>query len=277
MLTGAAILVAAATVLVPASPALAVPGLIVTIDWSDDTASESFKTANAVCPTGTVILGGGADIVNGAGEVRLVSLIPGALGLPTHSYYGVAVEGVGGYSGNWTMYAWAICGSGVSGWQKVSNTATSTGTQDLIGVTAACPANKKVIGTGANVQGNVVFTFLDTVQPSPSLANVYVEAARDEIATTETITVTSHAICINPVGGQQLVSASTASDSVGAKYLSVKCPAGTKLHGTGGSITGALGEAFFDRIGLFGLGAVEGSDVEVREDEPEQMKIGGIT
>jgi len=55
-----------------------VPGLIVTIGWSSATASESFKWANAVCPHGTVILGGGADIIDGGHDVRLTSMVPAA-------------------------------------------------------------------------------------------------------------------------------------------------------------------------------------------------------
>lgn len=261
---GAVALVGVAATLVVASPAMAVPGLIVTIDWSDTTGSEGFKWAEATCPTGTVVLGGGADIVNGAGQARLVSLIPFDNGAAADTFYGVAIEDGTGFAGNWTMYTWAICGSGVSGWQKVS--ATSSGAVDVVGVGATCPSGKKVIGAGANIVGNVNFTFLDTVQPALNLGSVWAEGAREE-SFAGTVTVTAHAICINPVAGQQLVIASTVSDSASAKWVSVRCPAGTRLHGTGGSIAAASGEAHIDRVGLIGLGAVEGADIEAREDE----------
>jgi hypothetical protein len=242
LVAGSAALAGVMASLVVAGPAMAVPGLIVTIDWSDATASEGFKSAQATCPSGTVVLGGGADIVNGAGQARLVSLIPFDNGAAADTFYGVAIEDGTGYAGNWTMYTWAICGSGVSGWQKVSNSATSVGSADLVGVGATCPSGKKVIGAGANIVGNVNFTFLDTVQPASNLASVWAEGAREETFA-GTVTVTAHAICINPVAGQQLVSASTAMDSASAKWVSVRCPAGTKLHGTGGSIVAAVGSS----------------------------------
>jgi hypothetical protein len=73
-------------------------------------------------------------------------------------------------------------------------------------------------------------------------------------------------VCVNPVPGQQLVSATNASTSAD-KFISVTCPAGTRLHGTGGSLTGSVGEAYLDRVGLFGPGAVAGADVEAHEDQ----------
>jgi hypothetical protein len=76
LVLGVAALAGVAASLIAVTPAMAVPGLIVTIDWSDDTASEETKWAMATCPTGTVVLGGGADILSGAGQVRLLSLIP---------------------------------------------------------------------------------------------------------------------------------------------------------------------------------------------------------
>jgi hypothetical protein len=262
--TTAAILIGAGATLIAAAPAHAVPGLIVTIDWSDDTASESFKAAIATCPAGTVVLGGGVDIVDAFGQARVVSAIPFDNGAAADTFFGVAIEDDNGFAGNWTMYTWAICGSGVSGWQKVSNTATGGA---FVGVGASCPSGKKVIGAGGNIHGFVNTTFLDTIQPATNLASVWVEAAREEGASDSQVKVSAHAICINPVPGQQLVFATTPLNSDSAKYVKVLCPAGTKLHGTGASITGATGQAQFDRIGLIGLGAVEGSDVEAREDE----------
>jgi hypothetical protein len=263
---GAAAVAGAVTGLVAAAPAHAVPGLIVAIDWSDLTASEGFKTAEATCPAGTVVLGGGVDVLSGGGQVRVVSMIPFDNGAAADSYYGVAVEDSTGYAANWTMYTWAICGSGVTGWQKVSVTASSIG--PVVGTQATCPAGKKVIGTGANIVGNVTKTFLNAVRPLTSaLTAVQAEAAREDTASGITVTVTSHAICINPVPGQQVVTTMGLVDSASAKYTRVMCPTGTRLHGTGGALHGANGESTIDRIGLLGAGAVEGADIEAREDE----------
>jgi hypothetical protein len=245
---------------------MAVPGLVVTIDWSDATASEDPKAAQATCPVGTVVLGGGADIVNGSGQVRLLSLIPFDNGIAADSFYAYATEDYDGYAGNWTMYTWAICGSHVSGWQKVSHTAMSNGAADIFGLSATCPSGKKVIGAGANILGFTNYNFVDGIAPGSNLSGIWVEAAQEE-GFELPIKVTAHAICINPVPGQQLVWASTGTDSSSGKYVSVSCPAGTKVHGTGGSLSGAAGEVVIDRVGLFGVNAVEGADIEAYEDQ----------
>jgi hypothetical protein len=266
MAAGATALAAITASLAVATPAMAVPGLIVTIDWSDESGSEEPKAAMATCPAGTVVLGGGGDIVNGTGEVRLLSLIPFDNGASPDTFYAYASEDYDGYAGNWSLVAWAIRGSGVSGWQKVSNTSTSNGPADIFGLSATCPNGKKVIGAGANILGFVNYNFLDGIQPASNLSTVWVEAAQEE-AFELPIQVTAHAICINPIPGQQLVSASTTSTSSSGKYISVTCPAGTKLHGTGASLSGAVGEVYLNRVGLIGAGAVAGADIEAYEDE----------
>jgi hypothetical protein len=266
LLAAGAVIVGAAVSLAVAAPAAAVPGLIVTTGWSSATASESFKWANAVCPEGTVILGGGADIIGGGHDVRLTSMVPSAAGFPVHSYFATAMED-GTYDANWTMYAWAICGSGVQGWQVVSASAAASPGATLTGVGVACPTGKKVIGTGAAATGGLPY-LLDTIQPSAALTSVWVEVAGDESTPIPGSAwgAKAFAICINPVHGQQLVSASTAATSAD-KFISVKCPAGTRLHGTGASLTGSIGEAYLDRVGLFGPGAVAGADVVANEDQ----------
>jgi hypothetical protein len=50
------------------------------------------------------------------------------------------------------------------------------------------------------------------------------------------------------------------------KFASATCPGNSRLHGTGGSLSGAIGQAAIDRVGLFGAGATAGSDIEAYED-----------
>jgi hypothetical protein len=262
MLTLAAAVVGAAASLVITAPAMAVPGLIVTIDWSSATASEPFKSANAVCPAGKVLLGGGADIVTGGSEVRLTSMVPSPLFFPTHSYLATARED-DSYAGNWTMYAWAICGTGVTGWQVVSHSGTASAGTNILGIGVSCPAGKKVIGTGGAATGGSHFV-LNGIAPSAALTNVKVEIASDETASGP-FGGNAYAICVNPVPGQQRVAVTSAESSVN-KLVTATCPAGTKLHGTGADNSGG-DQVYLDRVGLFGPGAVSGSDVAVHEDQ----------
>jgi hypothetical protein len=264
VLAGAIMLAGVAAAVTVAGTANAVAGLVIVTATSAETGSESFKSANAVCPPNTVILGGAADITGGGHSVRLTSMLPAPLGLPTHSYFATAMES-GVYNTNWTLRTWAICGSGVSGWQLVSATTAAAAGSTLTSATATCPSGKKVIGAGAAATGGSPFE-LDTVQPAADLSNVYVEVVADETAPAGAAWgAKAFAVCVNPVAGQQRVSATTASDSNG-KNISVNCPAGTQLHGTAASLTGAIGQAYLDRVAPIGPGSLGGTNLEARED-----------
>src|SRR5688500_4701841 len=70
--------------------ASAVAGLVVVTATSPERGSEAFKGANAVCPAGTKILGGGADISGGGHSVQLAGLNPAPLGMPANSMWATA-------------------------------------------------------------------------------------------------------------------------------------------------------------------------------------------
>jgi hypothetical protein len=258
------VIAASAGVLVVASPASAVAGRVVVSATSPETGSEGFKGANAVCPTGTKILGGGADIVGGNHHVQLAGINPAPLGLPANSMWATANEGPFGYDGSWSLRAWAVCGTGVSGHQIVEASSAPPAGATSAAATAACPAGKKVIGAGGRSAGKPSYV-LDTMDVSASLSSVFVETMATEVVTPGTAPVAvAYAICINPVPGQQRVGAATAFDS-NDKTLTVICPAGTRVHGTGGGITGALGQAYLDAL-LPSGGAPGGTHINARED-----------
>jgi hypothetical protein len=89
-----------------------------TSDFSSDN-SNSFKTAQAGCPAGTILVGGGGYISGGEvgsspniqTEVALTRLIPGpdpSLG-PPRSYAALAHETEPGTTANWSVNAHALC------------------------------------------------------------------------------------------------------------------------------------------------------------------------
>ena len=118
ILTGLLSLAATAATVVVATPALAVPGLVV-VTATSASDSEGFKGVNPVCPAGKVLLGGGADIVGGGHNVQLAGINLAGLGTPPNSVWATANEGGAGWAGNWTLTGYAICGTGVSGYQVV--------------------------------------------------------------------------------------------------------------------------------------------------------------
>lgn len=244
-----------------ATPASAVAGLVVVTSTSPERGSESFKGANAVCPAGTKILGGGADIVGGGHGVQLGALNPAPLGLPANSMWATANEDVLGYGGSWYITAWAFCASGVTGHEIVQASSAEPAGSTFASATATCPPGKKVIGAGGISAGKPSFV-LDTVDITSDLNSVYVETIAAESPTPGTAPLAqAYAICIVPVPGQQLVAASSGFTSAD-KSLSVSCPFGKRLHGAGGGMTGALGQAHLDMLAPSGAS----SRIEARED-----------
>jgi hypothetical protein len=266
LVASAALLVAAAVPAVVVSPALAVSGLVVVKAKSTDTGSEDFKWALATCPSGAHVLGGGGDITGGANGVHLSSLLPSPLGFPADSFYVTAMEDHAGYANSWTLTAWAICASGVTGWEVVTADVAAAPGSTFTSAMATCPAGKKVIGAGGYISGGSRY-ILDSIDPSADLTSVTVEVSGDETTPVDGAGWGAHAtaVCINPVTDQRLVSAST-STSTTNKTKSVTCPLGTKVHGAGGGLTGALGQAHIDRLAPNGTNNQAGVDIDARQD-----------
>jgi hypothetical protein len=168
-----ALLAAAAGVVLPATPAAAVPGRVVVTATSLSN-SLSPKGVTASCPAGTVALGGGAKITGGAHHVRIVRSSP----LLGADWVASAWEDSYGYAGDWSVTAWLICAPAPPGYQIVTVTTTSDPGTPLAFAAAPCPAGKKVIGAGGNAfNGSSV---LELLAPNLSLTSVNVQAAPDE-------------------------------------------------------------------------------------------------
>jgi hypothetical protein len=58
-------------------------------------------------------------------------------------------------------------------------------------------------------------------------------------------------VCVDPVPGRQRVTATSGCTS-NNKVVTVSCPTSTHLHGTGGSLTGAAGQAFIEAVAPWG-------------------------
>jgi hypothetical protein len=260
ILTGLMSLAATAATVVIATPALAVPGLTV-VTLTSATDSEGFKVANPVCPAGKVLLGGGADIIGGGHNVQLAGINLAPLGAPANSVWASANESGAGWSGNWSITGYAICGTGVTGYQIVQAESSAPAGSTFASATATCPAGKKVIGAGGRSAGKTGYV-LDTMDVSADLTSVYVETLATEWAIPGTAPLAAaYAICINPVAGMVRVGASSAYDS-NDKLLTVACPAGKSLHGVGGGMTGAGGQAYLDLLAPSGSSAI----INARED-----------
>jgi hypothetical protein len=255
--------VAGVTAVVPA-PAWAVPGLVVVSARSAQTGQELSKSVSATCPSNTRVLGGAADIVGGGNGVHLrwMQPVPGS----PDSYFVVAGADSLGYVGSWYVTAWAVCAPAPRGWEVVEGLSFSGAGDTDLTADAVCPAGKKAIGNGGGVGAGHDYV-LDDVAPTSDLQRTYAEIMHDGTRKPpdETFLAYAFAVCVNPLPGQQMVSAHTALAN-GDKTTSVTCPGGTRVHSAGGGIAGAYGQAHFDRIGLSGAAGTGAVDVDARQD-----------
>ena len=244
--TGAGIMAAVVGV---ASPASAVPLLgTVTVTTAPTTPPDYFRSANAYCPWLTKNVGGGAAIIGDAKAKHSVHIDVLALGWDTSAVQGSAKEHDIDFTGAWSVRVTAICGF-VTGLERIQ-AEQDIPVGDLTGTaTATCPGSKKVIGAGGGTSKNPSFK-LTSIDPSADLTSVTVKTISPAPAAFEHH-VSAVAMCIDPVPGQQLATATSPTNG-SDKTVTVACPAGTQVHGTGGGLTATGGLAHITRLDNWG-------------------------
>jgi hypothetical protein len=226
----------AATITVLAGPAsAAVPGLQI-VSATSATNSISPKRALATCPAGKVVVGTGAELTGGLGDVVIDDLVPMAT-----TVRAVAYEN-GNSPRNWNVRAYAICANPLPGLQIV--TATSLFNSNNKSVTATCPAGKNTIGTGAELTGARGDVVIDFLRPTATT----VIAGGTEIGNSpRNWNVRAYAICANPLPGLEIVTKGSAINSDN-KFATAICPAGKVVTGAGAEIGGAVNGVVIDDL-----------------------------
>jgi DNA-binding XRE family transcriptional regulator len=112
-------------------------------------------------------------------------------------------------------------------------------------VTVNCPAGTRLYGIPAELQGAFGNVTLDDVTPNAALTSATVTAYENG-AYASSWRLLGRAICGSPTAGLQRVFVNSASNSTSPKTVTAACPAGTRLYGLGGQLTGAVGNVFFD-------------------------------
>ncbi|WP_412539985.1 hypothetical protein R8Z50_29790 [Longispora sp. K20-0274] len=223
-LTVAAIALTVAFAATPAEAALPGHQLVSTVSVSD---SATTKSATATCPAGKQVVGAGAYIDGVEGQVILDDLIPTATTVRATGY-----EIQGGTTANWWIRAFAVCASPLPGYEIVTTAGASSSANKT--ATAACPAGKQVIGSGAAVTGGLGQVVMGTMQPSSTGTTVI--GYEDADGTAATWYLTAYAICATAPAGTEIVTSTTLSDSLN-KSASPTCPAGKLPLGQGWAIT----------------------------------------
>jgi hypothetical protein len=229
-----------------AAPAAAVPG-IQRVEAASATNGTSVKTVVVTCPAGTRVYNASGRINGGVGAVALDDITPNAaLTSVTVTAYEITDDD------NWSVIAYAMCGSAVLNLQRIEiDSATSSSTSKTVNPT--CPGPTRLYGLGAEITGGLGHVVVDDLTPDAGLTGVRV-TAYEVGAYPNNWTLTGYAICGNPVATMVRTAVSNPAPPAPPNAVSPKvavtpdCPAGTSLHGGGGTITGGLGGVTLDDL-----------------------------
>ena len=181
--------------LITVDAASALPGRVRV--FSDATASDTttLKSAFAVCPAGTRVVGGGGWAFDSdAGKVHFTRLEP----FHSSAIDTFAVEAASepGFTGNWWLQAYAICVNPPAGYQIVSAASTSaSGT--FVSKFVDCPSGKKLLGTGAKVLGGGREVGIQRTASDFGLTRALSTGREDANGFSGNWTLTSFGVCAN--------------------------------------------------------------------------------
>ena len=230
-----------------ATPAsAAVPGLQ-RVSLASASNNSSPKTVIVGCPAGKQLVGTGAEITGGQGEVVLDDLRPN--GTPPSSVTVTAYE-EDPLATNWSVTGYAICANPVAGLVRVS-ALSSGGSPDSRTVVATCPVGKSLLGTGFEITGGLGGVVLDELRPNGSLTSTTAVACEADPDHLPSWTLTAYGICANTVAVPGLVRVAATSPGGGAPDSASQlssCPLGKVLVGTGAGLSGATGEVVIDDL-----------------------------
>lgn len=220
-----------------ASPAsAAMPGLEIVPPATSATNSTSFKSATAFCPAGKVVVGTGARINGGGGDIVLDEVIPFENRVTVGAF-----EDEDGTTANWSVTAFAVCANRPSGYTITSATSTSA-VRFETELSANCPAGRRALGGGAEVAGGAGEVSIDDVFPGQTSSHT--KGFADQNGTTKSWSLTAYAICAFDPGGLEIVFPQNSSvpGSPTSSFEFQQCPAGKRLISTGWDFINSLGQ-----------------------------------
>lgn len=209
------------------APSGAVPGLFRTPGVTSATNSNSVKTIDALCPTETRVIGGGASISdNNSRQVRLTQLIPNTGGL--QDFYRVtAIEPPAGYAESWSVTAYAICAAPLPGLEVVSRPSENS-VSNFKHVTRPCStSSKRVLSVGGDA-GLIPQVALNLVRPDGNLTIGRLSGRVDAGGYSSPWTMRLWMVCDDPIPGIHNDARVLNASAAGAG-----CTTG-KVHGAGG-------------------------------------------
>ncbi|MFI6317577.1 hypothetical protein ACIBG8_08655 [Nonomuraea sp. NPDC050556] len=217
-----------------AAASAAVPGRTAVFANSagDSTAS---KTARAFCPSGTVVVGGGAALqALGSDSVKFRTVTPFRSVVDGRYGYTVIAEELRPFASNWSVAARAICAPAPAGYEIRSVTVAGSSVTPKTAA-ATCSPGRKALAPGGTVRGSNQVTLRGAVVNN---ARDGAFAIGDEVVAgfSGTWDMIATVVCANQPTGYAVVENQVASNGQPDSAVQVTCPPGTTVHGTGGLI-----------------------------------------
>jgi hypothetical protein len=153
------------------------------------------RTALVSCPVGKALIGAGASLSNGFGQISVAELY-----VADDFAQATAVDDEDGYSGSWSVTAYAICADPLPGLQITFDQTTFTSSSSKE-ANAGCPAGKRLLGAGWSVFGGS-----ETSQLLAIFVNVFGHTTPPSVRTVGTVDangfsggwwIKAQAICAN--------------------------------------------------------------------------------
>jgi hypothetical protein len=199
-----------------------------------------FLRDSAACPTGKVVIGGGAQVI-GEGSADFLTAIqetgPGTSG--GTPIWMTAMKNNDFFNSH-TLGLYAVCAdSGLSGHEIVSRSVTVSGFS-FRRTSVSCPAGKVSLSGGAFVTGEGSANFNTLIRESspgdqPSSSAWLVAIANNDSGSH---TISIRAVCVDPPDGYQIVRED--HNLIGSSFLreATSCPAGKVSVGGGMQVVG---------------------------------------
>ena len=257
--------VAAGLLVAPAAASAAVPGLEQVIRATSANDSRDGKSAQALCPPGKVVLGGGAEIRGGRGQVLVDDQAPNA---SRTAFVATGYEDADGTELSWSVRAHAICADPLPGYDVVEKS-SDPGSPPFVNVSAFCEGDTRLLGPGGRLFGARGQASMSRIEPfSSSLPGTALQAREFRGGSERNWLVTAVAICADPPAGLEPVVREGARSSEN-KSISARCPAGKRLLGAGGAVRGFEDNVAIDVIPQSSAGGdrVTVSGVESQDGE----------
>jgi hypothetical protein len=201
--------------------------------WSVSDSSPS-KTMYVDCPANTTVIGLGASVFGGDGEVSVEQLLPDI----SNGRATATAKETDPFANDWQLKVYAVCAPEPAG--LVTVVSGRSGTSRDKTVTARCPGTKTLLGYGYDVGDGFGEVIVNQTTPNGSTttaADRVTVSAHEDASYGADWSLYVYALCAKPITGQRVVTATTTTDDSDLKALNAECDPGENATGGGVEIT----------------------------------------